>query len=407
MGNAPYPLRPIREAEFRDYTAVMEEAFGKVPSPVFTENIRSVTDLDRTLGAFDGTDIVGTAATYDLTMTVPGGPRPVAGVTQVSVLPSHQRRGLLTALMTRQLTDLHENGESVAALHASEAAIYARYGYGAASWQVGFTVHRGEGGFIAGSPDGDTRLRTVDPQEAWPRLSAVYDAFAPTCPGMPARDGAWWNRRLYDPEQDRAGYGPLLCVTSDEGDGYALFAVRAGWADDLPAGEVTVRELIATTPAAYASLWRQLLNRDLISTVHASMRPVDDPLRHLVADPRRLRARVADALWVRLVDVRAALAERAYAAPVDVVIEVTDPTCVWNRGRWHLSGDATGAVCERSVKSADIAVRVEHLGAAYLGGTGLASLGRAGLVRELRSGALPALSRALGWDPQPWCPMIF
>jgi predicted acetyltransferase len=148
------------------------------------------------------------------------------------------------------------------------------------------------------------------------------------------------------------------------------------------------------------------------------MRPVDDPPLHLLADPRRVRSRITAALWVRLVDVAGTLTQCRYACPVDVVIEVADDGCSWNRGRWRLTtagppvpGTGTAerfrATCERTTGPADIALPVQALGAAYLGGTRLGPMAAAGLVAELRPGTLASLSAALSWDPAPWCPMMF
>jgi len=153
------------------------------------------------------------------------------------------------------------------------------------------------------------------------------------------------------------------------------------------------------------------------------MQPVDDPVLHMLADPRRARLHVGDGLWVRLVDVPRALAQRRYACPVDVVIEVSDPLLAANRGTWRLrteaaastgaeadparSGMGLAAVCEPDAGPADLALDVSALGAAYLGGTRLGSLAGAGLVTERRRGTLAALSAAMSWDPAPWCPQLF
>jgi predicted acetyltransferase len=168
---------------------------------------------------------------------------------------------------------------------------------------------------------------------------------------------------------------------------------------------------MADGPAAAAGLWRDLFSRDLTGEVAAWNRPTDDPLLHLLADPRRARARFRDGLWVRLVDLPAALTKRNYAAPAEVVIDVADEICPWNAGSWRLRvpgpGAAAQATCGRTDDRADLSMPVAALGAAYLGGTRLGALAAAGLVKELRPGALAALSTAMSWDPAPWCPMIF
>ncbi|MBO2445745.1 GNAT family N-acetyltransferase [Actinomadura barringtoniae] len=413
MGDAPYTVRPIGEAEYPAFWDVLMESFGVTRPIENREANRPLIDFDRTLAAFDDRLLIGTAIAHAFEMSVPGGVLPVAGITKVGVLPSHRRRGVLRAMMRRQLTDLHERGEAVAALFSSSGGFYQRFGFGCASRDMAVRVRRGESAFITGAP-GEAgrggghglRLTVADPDEAWPRLSAVYDAQLAGRPGQFARNGAWWHKRLYHREPNA-----LRCVIAEDdarARGYALFFVEQRvTAERIPDDQISIMELVAVDPSAYAALWRHLLDRDLASAVVAARRPVDDPLLHLLADPRRLRAQVNDGLWVRVVDVDRALQGRVYGCDIDVVIEVHDPVCAWNSGRWHLSGGAAGARCERTMRSAHIAMPIHILGAAYLGGVGLQGPAQAGLVRELNAGAVDALSRALAWDPAPWCPMVF
>jgi predicted acetyltransferase len=425
---AAYPIRPVAESEFTDFCAVIEHAFNSIyPTDEEAGHDLAVFEFDRTLAAFDGADMVGTAAAFTLQMTLPGGAAQVAGVTGVGVLPSHRRRGILTSLMHRQLADVRDRGEPVAALFAAEAGIYWRYGYGAATAELDLTIRRGEGTVSMpaatagpGGQGGAPRLRIADPQEARAELAAVYGSVQRGRPGMPARDDRWWDHLLWDPEHRRSGTGPLRCLVAgdDAGPrGYALYSARPGWDDGgIPAGVLQVRELMATDPAAHAAIWNDLLNRDLVGEVRARMRPVDDPLLYLLADSRRARPKLADGLWIRLVRVPEALTRRRYACAVDVVIEVADGLFAENAGRWRLrapgalaGGPAAeqAASCERTSAAAELTLPVQALGAAYLGGARLAGLAAAGLVREERPGVVAALSTAMSWEPAPWCPAGF
>jgi predicted acetyltransferase len=333
-------------------------------------------------------------------------------VTLVAVLPSHRRRGILSALMTRQLADIAAGTEPIAALFSSESSIYGRFGYGCASADLSFTIKHGEGKLRqpAGSSD-RLRLSICEPAEVKPELAKLYEA-ATSRPGMPARDDRWWDNRLEDVEAFRHGMGPKRCllVSDDSGPrGYALYAAKSSWGDDgIPNGELAVRELIAADPQAAAALWSDLLNRDLIGVVQVWQRPVDDPLLSLLADRRRARSFMTDGLWIRLVDLPAALAKRQYSSQVDLVLEVTDDLLPANAGRWRLSASQFGPVtCERSSAAADISLPVHVLSAGYLGGTRLTELAGAGQLTELTQGAVARLSAAMWWDPAPWCPVIF
>ncbi len=242
----------------------------------------------------------------------------------------------------------------------------------------------------------------------------MHDTVLAAQPGFFTRNDAWWDRVVNDQEEDRGGFSPLRCVLAEDDSGprgYALYRTQRRWDDDffIPDGLVAVSELIAADPAAGAALWRHILSRDLVTQVIARLRPADDPVLFQLLDARRARPRLADGLWVRIIDLQKALAARAYSRELDVVLEVSDELLAGNKGRWRLrtTGPAGSASCERTPEPADVALDVRELGAAYLGGTRLGTLAAAGLVTELRSGALAPLSAAMSWDPAPWCPRIF
>jgi predicted acetyltransferase len=352
-------------------------------------------------------------------MTVPGANLPVAGVSAVSVLPSHRRQGVLRSLMHRQLADIAARGEEpIAALWASETPIYARYGYGRAASNAYFRFERGDGALAATAPsDPALTLRLADPQAVTAELAKVHQTVLPRQPGFFARTDDWWGRVLHDDPDERHGFSPLRCLLAEDGSGvrgYALYATADRWdeATALPDCRLVVREVVTVDPAAGAALWYSLLTRDLVSTVTAELRPAEDPLIYQLLDPRRARVQIADGIWVRIIDLPSALVQRAYSCPVDVVLEVTDELLPGNAGRWLLQVSEPGASdaaarCERTDRPADLALDVREVGAAYMGGTRLGTLAAAGLVAELRPGTLNRLSAAMTWDPAPWCPQIF
>ena len=417
----PFPLRPITADEYPAFRQVHHHAFNSAEgSPVREARHQRMTELDRSLAAFDGAQPVGTTAVYSLRMAVPGAVLAVAGVSAVSVLPTHRRRGVLRSLMHRQLSDIAARGkEPVAALWASETPIYGRYGYGRASSLAYFEFRHGEGALAGNAPaDPALRLRLAAPAAARTELAEVFDAVLPGQPGFFARDEYWWGRVLHDHAQDGTGKGALRCLLAEDDSGvrgYAVYVTHDAWEDEtaIPAATVAVRELVAADPAAYAALWGNLLDRDLVSKVTAELQTPEDPLLFQLLDPRRARVRVSDGLWVRIIDLAAALSSRAYSGPVDVVLDVADELLPGNAGRWRLTTGGSGpdrpgtASCTRTDVPADVALHVRDLGAAYLGGTRLGTLARAGLVRELRPGTLAGLSAAMTWDPAPWCPLIF
>ena len=417
---AIYPIRPVAEDELAGFLAVDQHASHGTPlSERAHANLLARLEFDRTLVALDGDTIIGTAGVFSFQMRVPGAMAAVAGVSLVAVLPSHRRQGILSALMRRQLADVSERGEAVAVLFGSESGIYGRYGYGRASWQAAYRLQRGEGTLAPGAPaDPGLRLRLAEPRSARAELAKVYDLALAERPGLYARTEPWWDRLLTDLHSDGRSSRPIRCLLAEDDSGprgYAVFTSAERWDEDagLPEGVLEVSEAIAADPAATAALWGNLLSQDLLSEFYARMRPVDDPLLYLLADPRRVRSVVSDGLWIRLVDVGSALTQRHYACPVDVVIEVADELCPQNAGRWRLAAEAGAApagfraTCERTTVPADVVLPVRALGAAYLGGTRLRAMAKAGLVTEATPGSLAALSTAMSWEPAPWCPMTF
>lgn len=407
-------MRVLQADEWDAWYDHLELAFGGVPeTPQERKLYKSLTEPGRSLGVWDGETCVGSAGAFTFRLSVPGGALvPAAGVTMVGVAPTHRRRGVLTSMMRRQLDDIRAGGEPLAVLTASDPAIYGRFGYGTATYALSVNIDTTRVRLDVPPGTNDIRLRLVDPERALAACERVYAELVPLRPGMPARQPGWERQALLDPPGMRGGGSPLKCVVAEREDGevvgYARYRVKADWDVTGAEGKVELSDLDALDPAAAAALWRYLFEIDLTCAVRATQRPVDDPVLHLVSDIRRSRPCPRDSLYVRLVDLPAALGARTYGAPADVVLQVTDPFCPWNEGRWRLVTDAGGSAgCTRTEEAADLALSVRELGAAYLGGITLTSLAAAGRVRELRPGALTEASRAFAGDVAPWLPHGF
>ena len=320
-------LRVLDPSVWDDWYGKLVLAFGGVPeAPEESALWRELTECERSIGAWDGADIVGTAGLFSFRLSVPGGAIvPAAGVTMVSVQATHRRRGVLRSMMRRQLDDIRAAGdEPLAVLTASEPDIYGRFGYGAATQNAYAEIDTTRVRLTVPEGTDDVRLRTVPPESAVEACEAVYARRVSGRPGMLERRPGWERLSLLDPPGDREGASPLRCVLAESGGevtGYARFTVKPDWDLAGPKGTVILRDLEALDPASYAALWRLLFEIDLTSVIRTSSRPVDDPWQHLVSDIRRCAVRLRDSLYVRLVDVGAALERRTYATPVDAVLE--------------------------------------------------------------------------------------
>ena len=370
---------------------------------------RETLEYDRTLAVFDGRQVVGTAGIFSYEMTVPGGSLPCGGVTRVGVAATHRRRGLLTAMMRSQLDEMHQRGEPLAALYASEATIYGRFGYGLATYQAEIEIQRSHGGF-AKPLSASGRVVMVDVPAAIDAFTQVWARVHPTQPGMLGLDARWWRSQLADLESHRQGFSPQYRVVYEAEDkpaGFAIYRIKMEWDAAGPIGTLRLESLIAATAEAYTALWRYVLDVDLIARVSAEMRPIDEPLRFLLADSRQPKMRVEDGIWLRLVDVQRALAGRRYAVDGRLVLRVHDAFCPWNDGHYELSGGPTNAVCEHFEGNPDLELSAADLAAVYLGGNRFRTLYEAGRIHELRRGALARADAMFATDRAPWCPSHF
>lgn len=346
-------------------------------------------------------------ASYAFRMQVPGGGTvPTSGLTWVGVHPAHRRRGLARAMVRTHLERSLDRGEMVSALTAAETGIYGRYGYGMATQCTTLTLGRR----AAMRPVPGAERLTVDIADADPaRDEGVVDAVhrAVRRPGWITRDTPALRRQLLTdlPSQRRDAERLRVAVVRDAARtprGYAVFRRRLTWSPaKVPDGVVEVRESLCLDPAAERTLWGTLTDLDLMARVRTGHLAVDAPLLHLLTDLRPTEQRLDDDVWVRLLDVRRALAARTYQAPVDVVLEVRDELLPANAGRWHVRTGGSGAEVARTEAEPDLVLDVAELGRAYLGGTSLAALARAGLVEERRPGALTPVAAAFGWPEAP------
>lgn len=402
-------IRPIKDEEFDQFALALQRAFGEEFREQDLAMERRLFEADRSLGAFDDGKLVGSTAAFTLTLTVPGGAVPMPGVTAVGVQPTHRRRGLLTALMRKQIDDFHQAGEVVAGLWASEGAIYQRFGYGLSAMIGGFEIDKDRTAF-ARSVQWPGEVSLIDKDRALEVFPTVHEQVVRKYPGMIARTPGLWEHDFADLEHWRDGASPMffaLYESQGSPEGYLAYRVKNEWPRGIARNEVRVRELMAASAPAYAALWRFCFDLDLAGKFEGWGRPVDEPLLHMLAHPRALRFTVGDGLWLRLVDVPRALAARRYSADGRVVLEVRDAFCPWNEGRFSVEGGPGGALCQPTEDEPDLLVDSTDLAAAYLAGTRFATLNRAGRVQEIREGSLARADAMFTWDPPPWCPHVF
>lgn len=399
----------MEPGEARRFLEVTEAAFGGgLPDDVF-EDLRPVVETERAIGAFDGDEMVGTAAAYSLSLTVPGGEAACAGVTMVGVVPTHRRRGVMRALMTHQLRDVAERREPLAALWASEDAIYGRFGYGTASLQALIDVPRHRASLLDDSPI-QGRLRLLEQEEALKSFPQVYERVRVERPGTFRRSEKWWRHRiLRNPTSDEHGpFFRALLEHDGEPVAYAVYQVHQKRESGVSRGHVELREVMAATPRGHRDIWKFVFGIDLVESVRSSafFLPSDHPLLLLLAEPRYLGFVSSNGLWLRVVDVAAALEARGYESAGTVTIEVHDPLLEANSGTWRLEvADGRGRV-EKTVGDSDLRMGIAELGAVYLGQFTFTQMLAAGRIEATPEAAARADDL---WRTRvaPWCPEIF
>ncbi len=400
-------IRTVAPHETEEYFRAIEFPFSDAWDPEELELEKPLMDPERMVAAEEDGVLVGGGAAYTFDMTVPGGSAGTAGVTWIGVMPTHRRRGILTGIMAHLHEDAHRRGEPLAALWAAESAIYPRFGYGLAAPEQDFQIDRGRSAWANPKPlRGRAKLITAEAAPA--QFGAVYEQERARRPGMVVRNEDWWRQRLFDSKDRRDGAGPLFHIVYEGAggvEGYVAYRVKLDWGQDNSV--LTVLELMATNEDAYRGIWSFCFGVDLVDRIRARHRPMDEPLPWMLADFRRLQVHTTDALWVRLVDVDAALSARRYSAPGSVVFEVTDAGSPWNAGRHSLEAGEDGAACRPTGAEPDIRLDVRDLGAVYMGGIELGLLVSAGRVEECRPGAVASADAMFRWRPYPWCPSVF
>lgn len=395
-------LRRVTDDEWLDYCRFWYGVFHEDPDDAEAEAWRASLPPGRCLTATDELGFVASSGALPYGLTVPGGTSVgCAAVTIVTVRADHRRRGLLRSMMRRLHDDAGANGEPVAALYASEATIYGRFGYGAAVPMQTIRVRRQDLSTASGGDAGNVSLVT---RETFVDLAQrVAEAIGGRRGGMLVMDRAAWDTHsrtfgVKRPDQYAVvGQRGVLRYRTTEGE----------WADRVPDAGLEVLDLLAVDADAEADLWAHLAGVDLVTEVTAPRRPVDDPLRWRVADEARVRDRSRMPLFVRLLDLPDALTARAWEVSDDLVLEVTDAFEPRNQGRWRLQAGPGGSTCTPSTATPDVTLDVADLASLWLGGVAPATLVAAGRLEVRADEVVGRLRRLFAVDLPPWTPFDF
>jgi len=404
-------IRPIAPEEYEAWARHTMRAFGGTPDPERMERNRPNIDLRYATGAFDGDEVVGTALHEPTTITLPGGAQlGCTGVTRVSVAATHRRRGILRAIMAAHDQEFRSLHLPLAALWASEASIYQRFGYGLASLEENWRLERAYTGLGWWVPEPHGTLRYASADTAQDTLKTLLGSYAESRPAGMQRLSYRWDNWLADHEGSRGGLSPLQIVIHEAGgvpDGYVAYRLKGGWEDELPSAVLHVEELVATSAAAEVDLWRHVSGVDLVRTIEAIRQPADGALPWALADMRRLQRRIKDGLWLRVLDLPAAFEARQYLGTGRIVLEVDDPMHPDAAGRFVIEASPEGAHVARTDAPADLEVRAAAVGSLLMATQSATVLARSGLIIERSPEAARRADELFRWHQAAHCLYFF
>ena len=403
-------IRRTEPGDAEAFVEVLSAAFGQRPSAEHVaEDVADVAGIRGWVALAEGR-LIGVGGLIDLRLTLPGGRRlPIAGVTEVGVLPTHRRRGVLRRLMAALLDDAREGGAPAAGLMASQAPIYGRFGFGAADRVARVTVATGEVSLREPLAD-PGRLEVADLTTARAELPDLHERVCAARNGMVSLPAFRLRRRYRDADREAGGFGAMrFTLHRDAGgsvDGLLAYRTRVDWAwSNPPRGDLRVEELWAVTEAGGSSLWRFCLEHDLMTSVSAQWRPTDEAHQLRLTNPRAWGQTLDDGLWLRPLDPAALLAARRYGREDGLVLEVREPD--GSSRRFRLEGGLEGATCVPSTASPDLSLGAAALGSILLGDAAVEMLHRAGQVEESTAGAVTRATAMFRWSPLPWSGAFF
>lgn len=401
-------FRVITDDEVPQFRAAMMLGFGADYTADGDDRFRRLIDLDRTIAAFDGDQLVGTLGDFDVKVTVPGGAQlAMAGTTMVTVRSTHRRRGILRSMIDQHLAGAVGRGEPLAGLWASQAPIYGRFGYGVATENHQVTIdHRL---LSVDSPEGtDLRLDLIDASKVAAAVGPLWSALAVRRSGFLGRTTKEWGVVLEDPEASREGASARRHVTVRRGSdvvGYLAYRQREKWDGEISEGSIAIEVLVSADVDAHRALWTYVTSIDLFPNVSYWNAAVDEPIVFDVSDPRYFRRQLMDALYVRVLDITVALTERSYEADGAITMGIVDHAGYCS-GSYSLTVSNGVPKVTASDAAPAVTLDVRELGSLYLGGMSAVRMARAGLI-DGTPDAVALLDRLFRTAEPPWCPYMF
>ena len=409
-------LRPVTDDNFSEWRKTVRHGFGEHVHPDDIVRLRNErVELDRLVAAVDpqSNRIIGTGGADSYWLTVPGGELvPMAGVAYMTTSVTHRRQGAFSNMMTYIHDAARERGDVISGLWASQSHLYGRFDYGLSINSYDWEIDPSFGEFshfpAANANNADIKVSFIDANEAEVVLPGIYERMHRQTTGSVNRTSGRWRYQLFDEERVRQGASPLffaVCEEAGEQTGYVSYRMRRQGDSDM--GTLEVVEQVSATEVAHAAIWRFLLDFDLVGNITAINRPSDDSLWWMLSDPRRLRRKSHDALWVRLLDIPKALEARTYNSDGILKIGLVSDVQPESAGTYVIEIDDSRGSVKKTTDQPDVVMTPADLSALYLGGISSGPLFEAGRINEITTGSLAKLTGMFNTDSAPWCAHYF
>ena len=363
-------------------------SFGDGPNNV----VATANRPEWTLCAFIDGKLASSFTNIPFTMRANGNAMRLAGVSTIGTQPEHRRQGLVRRIHTQAFADMREAGQPMAALWASQAAIYQRYGYAMTTVCRRYAVDTVDIRFHDGD-DGSGTVERIDPAAAYDAVKSIYIEFVADGMCYLHRSKALWlQNALEEVKEDGPTWVAVCRDSAGKAEGYVIYTLRSGKVDHAGRGqEIVVRDLAWLNQSAYRSLWSFLGRHDLVGRVRWNDAPADDPAEEFFIEPRMLHAQDREGAWFRVVDAAGALGGRGYDSADSLAIGIADdPLTPWNNGVWQLDATPDGAEARLTNRAPDIMLNAKALASLFTGFRSATRLARWGLL----DGSAKAIARA-------------
>jgi predicted acetyltransferase len=388
--------------ELRRFAEVHATAFGhRFEEQRLAKVILPALERLTCVAAYDAGRMVGVSIDQPLEITLPGGRfAPAGGITWVGVLPTERRRGALRALLDHQHTGFHERGVPLSILYSSQTTIYGRFGYGPATVRASEADLDTRHGAFAHQFHDSGSVVMIDDSSPVAIVREVIERSRPRIPGEVDRQDSDIADMFAD--ADKKQFRIAHRDAAGGFDGFATYTIEPDWKyEAIPRNRVVVGMLLSASIDAHAAIWRFLLDLDLARTIRVGNRPLDDPIRWLLAEWRHYRVKhVSDGLWLKMVDPVAALEARGYAVDDRLVLDLEGD-------RLLLEAKGGEARCSATSLEPQIEIDRSMLAATYLGGVRFAALRDGRCLRELEHGACRRADLMFASERDPWCSYEF